>query len=77
YHLSGEEGMSPFEFASRVATHFGLTTSLIERVTAENFTQPGRRPPRTGFEIRKAKSELGYAPRDLEEGFRSMFPSGG
>lgn len=77
YHLSGEEGMSPFEFASRVATHFGLNTSLIERVTAENFTQPGRRPPRTGFEIRKAKSELGYAPRDLEEGFRSMFPSGG
>ncbi|OYW18241.1 MAG: dTDP-4-dehydrorhamnose reductase [Sphingobacteriales bacterium 12-47-4] len=77
YHLSGEEGMSPFGFACRVAAHFGLNPSLIERVTADTFTQPGRRPPKTGFVIQKAKSELGFAPRDLDQGFRSMFPVGG
>lgn len=77
YHLSGEEGMSPYGFACRVATHFGLNDSLIERVTAENFSQPGRRPPKTGFVIQKAQSELGFAPRDLNQGFGSMFPMSG
>lgn len=77
YHLSGEEGMSPYGFACRVAAHFSLNPALIERVTADNFTQPGRRPPKTGFVIQKAKSELGFAPRDLDQGFRSMYPAGG
>lgn len=69
FHLSGEEGMSPYGFACRVAAHFDLDAGLIDKVTAQNFTQPGRRPPRTGFNIEKAKRELGFSPRKLEEGF--------
>ncbi len=69
YHISGEEGMSPYGFACRVADHFGLNKQLIEKVTAQTFSQPGRRPPRTGFIIDKAKKDLGFSPRSLEKGF--------
>lgn len=69
YHISGEEGMSPYGFACRVADHFGLNKQLIEKVTAQTFSQPGRRPPQTGFIIDKAKKDLGFSPRSLEKGF--------
>lgn len=72
FHLSGEEGTSPYGFACRIARHFGLKESLIEKVTAATFTQPGQRPPKTGFVIEKARSLLGFAPRNLEQGFEAI-----
>ena len=68
YHLSGEEMLTPYEFADRVADYFGLDKSLIERVDASTFTQPARRPARTGFIIEKARCELGFRPHSLAEG---------
>jgi dTDP-4-dehydrorhamnose reductase len=34
-----------------------------------NLNQPAKRPPKTGFDISKAKTELGYNPKTLEETF--------
>ncbi|OON67916.1 SDR family oxidoreductase [Hymenobacter sp. CRA2] len=68
YHLSGREFFTPYEMALRVAAHFGLDASLIEPVDASTFTQPGKRPPRTGFVIDKAERELGYRPHTFAEG---------
>ncbi|MFC6222409.1 SDR family oxidoreductase [Hymenobacter artigasi] len=68
YHLSGDEMLTPHAMALRVAAHFGLDASLIERVDASTFTQPARRPARTGFIIAKARHDLGYRPHTFAEG---------
>lgn len=68
FHISGEEGMTPFQLANKVATFFQLDRQLITAVDASTFTQPGKRPPRTGFIIDKAKNILGFTPRCFNEG---------
>lgn len=73
YHLSGEDVMTPYEMACRVADYLGLPQSLIKKVTAADFSQPARRPPRTGFVIDKAKLKLGFNPVSFEEGLRRTF----
>ena len=68
YHISGYELLTPFEMAEQVADFFDLDRTLLERVDSSTFTQPGRRPARTGFLIEKAERELGYQPRSFREG---------
>ena len=68
YHLSGDEFLTPYDLALRVALYFNLDATLIERVDASTFSQPARRPARTGFLIEKARRELGYQPHSLDEG---------
>ena len=68
YHLSGPELLTPYQMAQQVARYFQLDQSLLERVDSSTFTQPARRPARTGFTIAKAKQELGYQPRSFADG---------
>ncbi len=68
YHLSGRELLTPYQMAQQVASFFQLDQSLLERVNSSTFTQPARRPARTGFTIAKAERELGYRPRSFAEG---------
>ena len=68
YHISGKDFMTPYDMALRTARHLGLDETLLARVDASTFTQPGRRPPRTGFIIDKAIRDLNYAPISFEEG---------
>ena len=68
YHISGRELLTPYQMAGQVADFFGLDKSLLERVDSTTFTQPARRPLRTGFYIKKAERELGYQPRSFAEG---------
>jgi dTDP-4-dehydrorhamnose reductase len=72
YHISGKDRLSPYEMALTTAARAGLDASLIERVDAGSFRQPAKRPPVTGFDISKARRELGYEPRSFEEGFALM-----
>lgn len=73
FHISGKDILTPFEMAIRTADYFGLDKTLIERVNASSFTQPARRPPKTGLIIDKARRELGYEPLGFDEGLRKMF----
>lgn len=68
FHLSGKDLLTPYEMALAVAEDFGLDATLIEKVDADTFTQPAKRPARTGFVIDKAVRELGYKPRSFKEG---------
>lgn len=70
FHISGEEGMTPYDIAIQTAKHFGLNEELIEKVDAGVFSQPGKRPPRTGFNISKAKRELGFQPVSFNMGLK-------
>jgi len=68
YHLSGSELMSIYQLGQRVADFWQLDSSLIEPVTTDSLTQPAKRPPKTGFIILKAQTDLGYKPNPLERG---------
>jgi dTDP-4-dehydrorhamnose reductase len=72
YHISGEEGMSPFDMATAVANYLHLDKSLMTQVNADTFKQPAQRPLRTGFIIDKAKKELGYQPIPFSEALIKM-----
>ncbi|ALD20165.1 SDR family oxidoreductase [Hymenobacter sp. DG25A] len=68
FHISSDELLTPYQMALRVADYFQLDKSLIQKVDASMFSQPARRPLRTGFIITKARQELGYRPHTFEEG---------
>ena len=73
YHLSGEEQMTPYEMAVATAKFFGLDQGLISTSLSPDIKQPALRPPRTGFDISKAKKELGYKPTSFIDGLREIF----
>jgi len=68
YHLSGPDGMSILELVERVGRFFHLDTSVVTPGKSATLGQPAQRPPRTGFVLDKARRDLGYAPRSLEDG---------
>ena len=72
FHISGSETLSPYDMAIKTAEHFRLPIELIEKTDSASFTQPGQRPLRTGFIIRKAEEELGYKPTLFAESIASM-----
>jgi dTDP-4-dehydrorhamnose reductase len=73
YHLSGEDVLTPYQMAVKTAEYLGLNSSLINKVTAADFSQPAKRPLVTGFIIDKAKRELGFQPLSFEEGLKRTF----
>jgi dTDP-4-dehydrorhamnose reductase len=72
YHVSGPTTMSILELVYKVAAHWKLDASLITPSKSNNLNQAAKRPPRTGFDISKAKRELNYAPHSFEEGLKIL-----
>ncbi|MDX5423013.1 MAG: SDR family oxidoreductase, partial [Hymenobacteraceae bacterium] len=54
FNISGKEMLTPYDMALQVADYFALDKSLIDKADASTFSQPAKRPPRTGFDISKA-----------------------
>ena len=72
FHISGEEVLTPFDMAVKTADFFGLDKNMMEKVDQSTFSQPGRRPLRTGFNIEKAKTQLGYKPISFDAALKLM-----
>jgi len=72
YHVSGKDLLTPYDMAIATARFFGLDQSLIREVDGSIFTQPARRPAKTGFILDKAKKDLGYDPVSFEEGLKIL-----
>ncbi len=68
YHISGPDTLSIVEMVYEVADHFGLERDLITEVDSATLGQVAKRPPKTGFVILKAQTELGYRPHTFKEG---------
>ena len=58
--------------ALQVADFFALDKGLIDKADGSTFTQPAKRPARTGFNIRKAETELGYRPHTFLQGIQMV-----
>jgi len=72
YHISGREMVTIHELAETVADVFGFDASLVTPVASDYFEDAVERPPKTGFIILKAETELGYDPHSLETGLRAV-----
>lgn len=68
FNISGKDMLTPYQMAIKTADYFGLDKSLIKETDSTKFTQPAKRPPKTGFIIDKAVNQIGYNPRSFEEG---------
>ena len=68
YNISGGDMLTPYEMAQLVATYFKLDNQYITRANSATFSQPAKRPPKTGFIIDKAIKKLGYRPHSFKEG---------
>ena len=64
--------MTPYDIAIETADFFKLDKSLIHQTDSTKFTQPAKRPPKTGFIVDKAKRELGYQPHTFIEGLKIL-----
>lgn len=67
FHLCGPELMAVNEIVFRIAKHLGKTTDNVEIISSSTLNQPAKRPPTTGFDLTKSRTELGYNPKTLEE----------
>lgn len=72
FHLCGDELMTPYDMACRAARFWKLPVDLIQRVSTSDLQHPAARPVKTGLSIEKAVRELGFAPRNLEQGLLAM-----
>ncbi|MEY3646231.1 MAG: dTDP-4-dehydrorhamnose reductase [Bacteroidota bacterium] len=72
FNISGSDFLTPYEMAIKTANFYGLPTGLIKQADSSTFSQPAKRPPRTGFILDKAIRELGYQPRTFDEGIALM-----
>lgn len=68
FNISGKDLLTPYEMALKTADFFSLDTTTMEETDGRVFTQPAKRPPKTGFILDKSRKELGYEPRSFEEG---------
>jgi dTDP-4-dehydrorhamnose reductase len=73
YHISGEDVLTPYQMAIQAAEFLNLDKSLLKKVVAADMPQLAIRPLKTGFNINKAKKELGYKPTSFKEGLKKTF----
>jgi dTDP-4-dehydrorhamnose reductase len=68
FNISGKNTMSILELVYTVANFFELDKQYIKPIKSNTLNQAAKRPPRTGFDISKAETILGYKPHSFEEG---------
>ena len=73
YHISGSELMSYHEIGMKIADHFSLDKSLINKMKTSSLNQKAKRPPKTGFVLEKAIRDLDYKPTKFDDALDEMF----
>lgn len=72
FNISGKDFLTPYEMAIMTADFFKLDKSLIAQADSTTFSQPAKRPPRTGFDLVKSQQVLGYQPVSFMEGIEVL-----
>ncbi|NCT08612.1 MAG: SDR family oxidoreductase [Flavobacteriia bacterium] len=67
YHISSNTLMSVFDITQTIAGVFGLDKTFIKPTSSIVLNQKAARPPKTGFDVSKATSELGMTFRTFEQ----------
>jgi dTDP-4-dehydrorhamnose reductase len=69
-HLGGPERISRYELGVRVARAFGLPEDRLVRSLQAEHPTSDRRAPDTSLDSGRARRELGFAPRPIDEAIR-------
>ena len=72
FNISGKDFLTPYEMAIMTADYFKLDKSLISQADSTTFSQPAKRPARTGFDLSKSQQVLGYEPVSFTEGIEIL-----
>jgi dTDP-4-dehydrorhamnose reductase len=72
YHLCGATRVSRFEFAKKIADVFDLDKSLIDKVSASQFTWPAKRPSDSSLDTSKAQRALKCKPLTLDKALEQL-----
>ena len=72
FNISGKDFLTPYEMAIMTADYFKLDKSLISQADSTTFSQPAKRPPRTGFDLSKSQQVLDYQPVSFMEGIEIL-----
>jgi dTDP-4-dehydrorhamnose reductase len=72
FHISGPETFSIHELVTRIAKFCGNNTDLVKAISSSTLNQKAKRPPKTGFDISKARRVLGYKPLTFEESLSKL-----
>ena len=72
YHVSGPETFSILDLVKKVALFFNLKTDNITPINSNTLNQAAKRPARTGFDISKARNDLGFEPLSFEDSLKEF-----
>ncbi|UXP33646.1 SDR family oxidoreductase [Reichenbachiella agarivorans] len=72
FNISGKDMLTPYDMAMKTCDYFDLDRSLITKVDGSMFSQPAKRPPKTGFVLDKARNVLGFEPVSFDEGIKIL-----
>jgi dTDP-4-dehydrorhamnose reductase len=68
FNIAGKDMLTPYQMALQTADYFHLDASYIQKADSATFSQPARRPLKTGLIINKAQHLLHYQPHTFTEG---------
>lgn len=66
FHLSGPETIPVDEIVKRIARYLNYETNTIQTISSATLNQAAHRPPKTGFDLSKARALLDYSPMTIE-----------
>lgn len=67
YHIADNEFLSIYEMALQIADFYNFPKELIAPISTKELSQQAKRPPKTGFDLSKAKNDLGFKPLAFKE----------
>jgi len=70
FHLGGPERLSRYQLGLRVAAALGLAAERLEPVTGAEMPQDAPRPHDTSLDSSRARRELGWEPRRIDDAIR-------
>lgn len=72
FHLCGPKTYSIIDLVKTIARYYKLPTDNISSVSSQTLSQAAKRPPRTGFDLTKARTLLDYQPISIEESLKRL-----
>lgn len=73
YNVVGDERLSKYDFAVKLAEVFKLPTELISRTSVENLHLKAKRPRDMSLSISKIKKDLdGFKPENVHDGLEKI-----
>ncbi len=67
FNISGNHLLSIYDIALAVAETFGLDQNFIHPIATSELSQPAKRPPLTGFDLKKSITTLKLSPVSFQE----------